>query len=68
MTFPENTPPGLTEQLAAELRSQAAEFGLVLAGRCQWCGRPVWDHKSLSERAGPVCRRRNKTRDTKEDA
>lgn len=68
MTYLENAPTRLTDQLAAELRARAAEFGLAVTDRCQWCGRPVWDPKSLTDRSGPVCRRRNKTRDEKEAA
>lgn len=59
MTYPENAPPRLTEQLAAELRSRAAEFGLIVTIRCRHCGAPLWDTQSVAAHAGPVCRRRH---------
>jgi hypothetical protein len=60
MNLPENSPPKLTEKLAAELRARAAEFGLVVTERCQWCGSPLWEHRSVAAKAGPTCRRRHK--------
>lgn len=63
MNIPKNAPPKLTEQLAAQFRAQAAEFGLVLAARCRFCGAPIWSEKSLARHAGPVCAARNKQND-----
>lgn len=63
MNIPENASPKLTEQLAAQFRAQAAEFGLVLAARCRFCGAPIWAPKSLAQHAGPICQSRNKNSD-----
>ncbi|GAA2092571.1 hypothetical protein GCM10009823_10390 [Brevibacterium salitolerans] len=68
MSLPENPPPRLTDQLAAELRARAAQFGLTLTSKCQWCGRPIWAHQSIKDRTGPVCRRRHQADDQKEAA
>ncbi|WP_442864355.1 DUF6011 domain-containing protein [Brevibacterium sp. BRM-1] len=27
--------------------------------RCQHCGAPLWDHRSITAGAGPICRRRH---------
>lgn len=62
------TSPKRTDAEIAEIRERAGLYGLAVTDRCQWCGRPVWDPKSLTDRSGPVCRRRNKTRDEKEAA
>lgn len=64
MSIPPNAPPRLTEQLAAELRARAADFGLAVTARCQHCGAPIFAARSLAHRAGPVCRRRHKKSDT----
>lgn len=52
-----------TDQRFAELRDIADSLGLVVTDRCQYCGQPIWDPKSLTARAGSVCR----TRHTKND-
>lgn len=62
------TSPRRTDAEIAEIRERAGLYGLAVTDRCRWCGRPVWDPKSLTDRSGPVCRRRNKTRDEKEAA
>lgn len=51
--------PQLTDALIAQLRDRAADFGLVVTGRCKHCDRPIWDRKSLRDRSGPVCRARH---------
>lgn len=61
--IPENASPKLTEQLAAQFRAQAAEFGLVLVSRCRFCSAPLFNEKSLAAHAGPVCRSRHKESD-----
>lgn len=54
-----NESPRHSDQLLAELRDRAAEFGFVLAGRCKHCMKPISDLRSLHEHAGPVCRERH---------
>ena len=63
MSYPENASTRLTEQLAAELRARAAEFGLVVTIRCKYCRSPLWDSQSVAAHAGPVCRARHKKND-----
>lgn len=48
-----------TDQRFAELRDIANSLGLVVTDRCQHCNQPIWDPKSLSARAGSVCRVRH---------
>lgn len=50
----------LTEKRIAELRAIAESLGLVVATRCKHCGAPLWNVKSLTAHAGPVCRTRHK--------
>lgn len=64
MSFPENASPKLTEQLAAQFRAQAAEFGLVLAARCSICSAPIWNPKSIARHAGPVCAARSRHKES----
>lgn len=52
-----------TDQRFAELRDIADSLGLVVTDRCQYCGQPIWDPKSLTARAGSVCRTRHKKND-----
>lgn len=52
-----------TDQRFAELRDIADSLGLVVTDRCQYCGQPIWDPKSLTARAGSVCRIRHKEND-----
>lgn len=54
-----NESPKYTEQQITELRDRAAGFGLVLAGRCKHCMRPIWGSRSLKDRIGPICRQRH---------
>lgn len=52
-----------TDQRFAELRDIADSLGLVVTGRCQYCGAVISDPKSLTARAGSVCRTRHKQND-----
>lgn len=52
-----------TDQRFAELRAIADSLGLVVTGRCQYCGAVISDPKSLTARAGSVCRTRHKEND-----
>lgn len=57
------TTPKMTDKLLAELRDRAADFGLVLAGRCRHCMRPISSLRSLRNRAGPSCSAKHKKSD-----
>lgn len=52
--------PAATDKRIAELRAIAESLGLVVAARCKHCGAPLWNSKSLTAHAGPVCRARHK--------
>ncbi|AZL13749.1 hypothetical protein CXR25_13690 [Brevibacterium aurantiacum] len=52
-----------TDQRFAELRDIADSLGLAVTGRCRYCNQPIWDPKSLTARAGSVCRTRHKKND-----
>lgn len=51
--------PKATDQQIAELMDRAAEYGLVLTGRCKHCMRPISSARSIRDRVGPVCRSRH---------
>lgn len=52
-----------TDQRFAELRDIADSLGLVVTARCQYCGAVISDPKSLTARAGSVCRTRHAKND-----
>lgn len=52
--------PKLTDKLLRELRDKAADFGLVIGGRCRHCLRPITALRSLRTGEGPACRRKHK--------
>lgn len=54
--------PKMTDKLLSELRDRAATFGLVLAGRCQYCLRSISSTRSLKDRAGPTCKNKHAKR------
>lgn len=56
-------PPGHTDKVIAELNARAQALGLTVTTRCQYCGAPLWDTRSIAENAGPICRRRHKEND-----
>lgn len=49
-----------TDQRFAELRAIADSLGLVVTGRCKYCGAVISDPKSLEAKAGSVCRNRRR--------
>ncbi|MGO2810999.1 MAG: hypothetical protein ACTIBG_05955 [Brevibacterium aurantiacum] len=51
------------EKHLAELQEFAESMGMVITGRCQYCGAVISDPKSLTARAGSVCRNRHKKND-----
>lgn len=61
MTKAPEASPAATEALIAELRARAELLGLAVTVRCQHCGAPLHDTKSVTLHAGPVCRKRHET-------
>ena len=51
--------PKVTDRQIKELMDRAAEYGLVLTGRCKHCMRPISSARSIRDRVGPVCRSRH---------
>lgn len=51
-----NLPPRATEANIAEIQTRAKALGFIITTRCTWCGAPLFDPKSLTIGAGPVCR------------
>lgn len=56
----EATSAHITDKEFAEFRARADALGLAVTVRCQHCGAPLWDHRSITAGAGPICRRRHK--------
>src|SRR5699024_10811017 len=51
--------PKATDRQIKELMAGAAEYGLVITGRCKHCLRPISSARSIRDRVGPVCRSRH---------
>lgn len=63
MRPPKTATPKASDRELAEMRERADLYGLALTGKCQWCGRPVWQDMSTAEKAGSTCRRRHKPKE-----
>lgn len=51
-----NLSPVASEANISEIQARATALGLVVATRCNACGSPLFDPKSISLGIGPVCR------------
>ncbi|HCG55504.1 MULTISPECIES: hypothetical protein [Brevibacterium] len=51
------------EKHLAEVQDFLASVGMVATARCQYCGAAISDPKSLTARAGSVCRTRHAKND-----
>lgn len=58
-----NLSPRATAQRFAEVAAASKALGGIFTIPCKHCGAPLWEMKSVTAQAGPVCRSRHKNSD-----